>query len=500
MSGRGAPLSQFIIKVHSRCDLACDHCYVYTKADQSWNSRPRAMSEEIVARTAGRIAEHARFHRLDDVRIVLHGGEPLLAGRPLLGRLLSILRDALSFVPEVDIRIHTNGLLLDEGFCDLFAEHGVRVGVSLDGDRRANDLHRRYADGRGSYDQVSRALRLLQSRPGIYGGILCTIDLANDPANVYRALLRFEPPHVDFLLPHATWDDPPPRPAGRPAPYADWLLSVFRLWEEGGRPVDVRLFNSIIRTTHGRSSLTEAIGLEPSALVVIETDGTYEQVDSLKVAYEGAAGTGMNVFSHDLDAVAAHPGVVARRTGLAGLSRICRECPVVSSCGGGLYPHRYRSGAGFDEPSVFCPDLYKLITNVRGEIKIQRHVLPSSHARRSGPRTGRRAGHTLAGGVAAQPSASPDDHAAHPGGRPRRLGRSCGHGVPRARRDAPRAHPPLRPCLGRTVREGDESGPLPGQHRRGRRRPRRSRGRAAGAGARRPRPPADRSHLGTGAG
>jgi uncharacterized protein len=22
-------LTQFILKVHSRCDLACDHCYVY---------------------------------------------------------------------------------------------------------------------------------------------------------------------------------------------------------------------------------------------------------------------------------------------------------------------------------------------------------------------------------------------------------------------------------------------------------------------------------------
>lgn len=376
MGGRGVTLSQFIIKVHSRCDLACDHCYVYTKADQSWSSRPRVISEEVVARTADRIAEHARSHRLDDVRVVLHGGEPLLAGRLLLGRLLSILREALSSVPRLDIRIHTNGLLLDEKFCDLFAEHGVRVGVSLDGDRRANDLHRRHADGRSSYDQVSRALRLLQSRPEVYGGILCTIDLANDPAAVYRALLQFEPPHVDFLLPHATWDDPPPRPPGRPAPYADWLLSVFRLWEEGGRPVDVRLFNSIIRTTHGKTSLTEAIGLQPSALAVIETDGSYEQVDSLKVAYEGAAGTGMNVFSHDLDAVAAHPGVAARRTGLSGLSRTCRECPVVSSCGGGLYPHRYRFGSGFDQPSVFCPDLYQLITKVRGEIKMQRHILP----------------------------------------------------------------------------------------------------------------------------
>uniref|UniRef100_UPI001963BC9F FxsB family cyclophane-forming radical SAM/SPASM peptide maturase n=1 Tax=Nonomuraea lactucae TaxID=2249762 RepID=UPI001963BC9F len=373
-----APFSQFIVKVHSRCDLACDYCYVYTKADQSWRSRPRVISDETVDRAAARIAAHAALHGLDRVHIVLHGGEPLLAGPARLGRVLSSLRDALSGVCVPDIRVHTNGVLLDERFCDLFAEHGVRVGVSVDGDRRAHDRHRRHADGRGSHDQVLAAVELLRSRPELYGGILCTIDLDNDPLAVYEALTGLRPPRIDFLLPHATWDSPPERPPGRPTAYADWLLAIFHRWEAEGRPVQIRLFESIIRTTLGRSSLTEAIGLEPSTLVVIETDGSYEQVDSLKVAYEGAPATGMDVFRHDLEEVARHPGVVTRQSGLAGLSEICRDCAVVDSCGGGLYPHRHRAGSGFANPSVYCDDLYELITEVRGATKIHRHVLPES--------------------------------------------------------------------------------------------------------------------------
>ena len=31
---------QFLLKVHSRCNLACDYCYVYQHADQSWRTRP----------------------------------------------------------------------------------------------------------------------------------------------------------------------------------------------------------------------------------------------------------------------------------------------------------------------------------------------------------------------------------------------------------------------------------------------------------------------------
>ncbi len=60
MSPPTVPLRQFVLKVHSRCDLACDHCYVYHGADQSWERRPKAMTGETIAWTAQRIAVHAK--------------------------------------------------------------------------------------------------------------------------------------------------------------------------------------------------------------------------------------------------------------------------------------------------------------------------------------------------------------------------------------------------------------------------------------------------------
>jgi uncharacterized protein len=361
------PLSQFVLKVHSRCDLACDHCYVYESADQTWRGRPLAISDEVISQTAQRIAEHAKSHRLDTVQVVLHGGEPLLAGRARLRRVVTALESALHGVCGLDLRIHTNGVLLDEEFCEFFAEHGVRVGISIDGDRGANDRHRRYADGRSSYDKVVRAIGLLRTTRfrHLYSGLLCTIDIANDPVVVYESLAALDPPQIDFLLPHATWDDPPPaRTHEADERYADWLIAIFDRWLAAGRPVGIRTFDSIISTLAGGESLTEALGLRPAVLAVIETDGSYEQVDSLKTAFDGAPATGLDVFGHSLDVVSQHPGITARQQGLAGLCRTCQECPVVASCGGGLYTHRYRSATGFANPSVYCADLLKLITHI----------------------------------------------------------------------------------------------------------------------------------------
>ncbi|MBF9072158.1 FxsB family cyclophane-forming radical SAM/SPASM peptide maturase [Streptacidiphilus fuscans] len=390
------PFRQFVIKLNSRCDLSCDHCYVYEHADTSWRGRPKVPLDDVLVQTAARIAEHARVHRLERVHVVLHGGEPLLAGPIRLRRAAQVLNDALRGVCELDLRIHTNAVTLGERHLRIFDEFHVKVGVSLDGDRAANDLHRRYANGHSSYHQVVRAIDLLRLPRWrhLYAGLLCTVDVRNDPVAVYDALVALDPPRIDFLLPHATWDEPPLRPDGPgTTPYAEWLGRVYERWNAQGRPVPVRMFDSLHRTLRGQSSLTESLGLAPADLVVVETDGTLEQADSLKTAYDGAAATGFDVFRHDFDTAARHPGMIDRQQGLDGLSAQCRACPVVESCGGGLYAHRYRSAdggfhavdGGFDNPSVFCPDLLALITAVRDAERARKEHHPMSTGLLSDP-------------------------------------------------------------------------------------------------------------------
>jgi uncharacterized protein len=399
-------ISQYVLKVHSRCDLSCDHCYVYQHADQSWRFKPRILAEATARQVATRIAEHANIHQLDEVHVVLHGGEPLLLGYGRLSGVLGALCSQIDPVTRLDLRIHTNGVLLDERLCALFTDYDVKVGVSLDGDRTANDRHRKFSDGRSSYSQVRRALALLRNPEyrHLYAGILCTVDLENDPIAVYEALLAEAPPRVDLLLPHATWDQPPRRPSGVHAPYAAWLGRIYTRWIADGRPVPIRLFDSLLSAWEGRPSWSEAVGLDPVDLLVIETDGSWEQTDSLKTAFDGAAATGLNVFHHTVDEAAAHPGAAAHRAGVAGLCAACRGCPVVRACGGGLYAHRHKSNNGFNNPSVYCEDLKVLIPHVTTRLKTP----PAPSARMGEPSIG----HSLPEGAFTLLSTGPGDTAA----------------------------------------------------------------------------------------
>jgi uncharacterized protein len=361
-----AYVSQYVLKVCSRCDLACDHCYVFEHADQSWRHKPKVMAVETVVQAARRISEHAEQHRLAQVSVVIHGGEPLLVGPERMRGVIGALRSAIDPVTKLVLTVHTNGVLLDEELCDLFAEYGVRVGVSLDGDRAANDRHRRYADGRSSHAQALRALALLRQPEyrHLYAGILCTIDVDNDPIAVYEALLAEEPPHLDLLLPHATWESPPARAVSGRVPYADWLGRVHARWVADGCPVPIRFFDSLLRAWAGRPSGSEATGLDRVGLLTIDTDGGWEQSDSLKTAYDGAPRTGLEIFSASADQAAAHSGPAGRRQGLGGVPGACRACAIVRACGGGLRAHRYRSENGFDNPSVYCDDLKVMVPQV----------------------------------------------------------------------------------------------------------------------------------------
>ncbi|MFJ9178312.1 FxsB family cyclophane-forming radical SAM/SPASM peptide maturase [Streptomyces sp. NPDC102360] len=372
MSGQAAPQSvpeppypfrQFIVKVHGRCNLACRYCYLYEGQDHGWRTRPAVASDEVLDRTATRIAEHARTHRPAALSLVLHGGEPLLAGVDTLARFTDLVRARTPADCAVRATVQTNATLLTAPGAATLARHDISVGVSLDGGTAADNARRVDHAGRPSWPAATRGARLLAERfPRSYAGILAVVDPARDPTATYESLLTLRPPAVDLLLPHGNWTSPPPHwdPAGKA--YGDWLCAVFdRWWDAGRRETRVRLFEECLALLLGLPAATESLGLAPFDAVVVETDGSIEQVDSLKSAYEGAAATGLDVFRHAFDVALRHPGVAARQSAATAPAAHCRACPLLKVCGGGHYAHRYRAGSGFRNASVYCADLERFI-------------------------------------------------------------------------------------------------------------------------------------------
>jgi uncharacterized protein len=367
------PFHTFLLKTASRCNINCSYCYVYNQADDGWKMQPKLMSEETAALVVRRIRDHLDAHGKTDCSIVLHGGEPLLGGRKHLEMLIdTLLCGLVDGGIDVTMGIQSNGLLFTREIGELCRRHGITLGVSIDGPPEVNDRHRVDHRNRPTSMRLEPRLRRLATEyPDIFGGILCVIDPTSDPEAVFNYLLSFAPRSIDFLFPLNNHDNRPPQSlfAESPAPFGDWLVRIYDAWMKHSGDTTIRLFRSIMNMWLGLPTLVESIGLLPVDLVVVETNGEIEGVDSLKATYRGATKLGFNVAEHGFDEVARHTAVLARQSGALQLCDTCRSCRIVEVCGGGYIPHRYSAVTGFANPSVYCRDLTRIIDHIGGSVR-----------------------------------------------------------------------------------------------------------------------------------
>lgn len=272
---------------------------------------------------------------------------------------------------EVKLGMQSNATLFSKEVGDALLEYGMSVGVSLDGPPEFNDRVRYDHQERGSSANVEAALQILAAPPykSLFSGFLCVVDLRADPCAILEYFARFSPRTVDFLLPYDNWDNRPLGKANAKAtPYGEWLITAFDHWNARHPSIRVREFENIVRTLTGHASQVESIGLQPVDLIVIETNGDIEAVDSLKASYDGATELKLNVESDNFNTALLHVAVASRQSGADGLCSTCRDCSMLEFCGGGYLPNRYSSANGFKNPSIYCADLKLLIGHVHDKL------------------------------------------------------------------------------------------------------------------------------------
>lgn len=363
-------ITSFLIKIAARCNLACDYCYMYEHADQSWRSQPPLMSDGVRQKLAARIGTYAQEEGLDRLVVVFHGGEPLLAGADRIAETARWIKGAVPASTRVDFSLQTNGTLLDEEAIYKLASEGIIISLSIDGSQKANDLHRLDHSGKSSFDKTIRALELLEKHPQVYGGLIAVIDPGISPEELFTFFAPRLPPRLDFLLPDANYERLPPGRAANQNLYKDWLLRAFDLWFDYYPHLPVRLFDAMLNGVAGIASDTDAFGFGDVSLLTIETDGSYHDLDVLKITTEGATALGFDLESHSIVEAAGSSQIATHRQLLRkeGLSKKCQNCPEVEVCGGGAVPHRY-SRDGFENPTIYCGEMLALTGHVRRRMK-----------------------------------------------------------------------------------------------------------------------------------
>lgn len=350
-----------ILKIASRCNLNCSYCFMYNLGDTTFKKQPKFMSPEIVDSVLEKTKNYIRKYNKKTFSFTFHGGEPLLAPKDFFAYFMGKLRGMEKELKDVKISLdlQTNGVLLNEEWITLFKKYNIAPSVSVDGTKKAHDMYRVDHKGRGSYDAVFNGASLLKNQMGFLD-IACVININEDPLETYESFKKMNASYVNYLIPDYTHDSYPFNK--EETKMANWLIQLFDIWINDPKrytiPMFVGLLNSLMRISQNNQN--------ESTVLIIETNGEIEAVDSLKACGHGFTKTGLNIVKNDLDDIEATSlGQLYFNEFTTKLSSQCQQCPLNEICGGGRLVHRYSKNKGFNNPSVYCKDLIVLIAHVQ---------------------------------------------------------------------------------------------------------------------------------------
>ncbi|WP_139684827.1 anaerobic sulfatase maturase [Vibrio tasmaniensis] len=144
----------------SVCNLDCDYCFylekekLYPERNTNWK-----MSDETLEVY---IEQHILAQHTDHVTFAWQGGEPLMMGIEFYKKAVQ-LQNKYAKGKSIENTLQTNGLLLNNEWCQFFKTNHFLIGISIDGPEHLHNKYRTSRSGKGSYRKVVQAIDLLRA-------------------------------------------------------------------------------------------------------------------------------------------------------------------------------------------------------------------------------------------------------------------------------------------------------------------------------------------------
>ena len=349
-------ITSLLIKpVSAVCNLDCAYCFYLDREADPYKSLPaRRMTDDTLAR----MIDTYLFYSYPNGTFAFQGGEPTLAGVTFFERLVELQKRYGRDGQSVSNAMQTNGVLIDDRWCELFKEYHWLIGISIDGPEAVHDVYRFSKQGAGTWRKVMHGVECLQKN-GVEFNALCVVSQANaaKAAEIYRFFRSLGIDYVQYI-PLSEFDG-----LGQPLPftitpeqYGRFLCDTFDLWWPERRRVRIRYFDNIAEALAGQKPSTCTMHETCDSYVVIEYNGDVYPCDFF-VEEDWKLGN-VNLDSW------AEIARKRRRYEFAATKAIphpeCQACEYQSICHGGCPKHRHDPHRRFGDLDYFCA-AYKMI-------------------------------------------------------------------------------------------------------------------------------------------
>lgn len=361
----GMLIKLLITPVDFECNMICGYCY--NGSSHSLRDAPtKIISMDIIHKIFNEITPLLKG---DQLVVIWHGGEPLLAGRDFYREAVKVQKKAAGNRYRITNCVQTNGTLVDDEWANLLAELKIGPSVSIDGPRHAHDAIRVFGDSKPTYDLAMRGYRLLQSRD-LNTGMLMTISQANvrKVDDIWNWILEQNIPHFDFLpcIEPELWRQGQRLYGLTSDEAAEFSIRLFDLWFDYKDPrIKIRTFRDAIKGQMG--GRVNICSWKAGCLQHISFDASGSAFPCAR--YHCYPETKMgNIEQQSFAEIMESATTKVVHEGIAHGQESCKDCKWNSICGSGCPFLKYALHGSWDSPYVHCKSRQALFAHVRSRI------------------------------------------------------------------------------------------------------------------------------------
>jgi uncharacterized protein len=360
------------------CNLGCHYCFYLEKEKLYPRTSEYAMPENVLE---SYIRQYLDAQSVPVISFAWQGGEPTLLDVEFFRKAVELER-RYSNGKRVENTFQTNGILLDDSWCEFLAENHFLVGLSIDGPANLHDRFRVDKGGQPTFARVMRGLSYLKKH-GVQFNTLTVVQRHNAdyPLEVYRFLKEVGSGFMQFIpCVERVAEEPDTHGLTLVSPGFPQQARVTS-WSVGPEQFGMflcRIFDEWVRQDVGRCfvqlfdvALEAWLGMESGLCLFRETCGSAMVMEHNGDLYSCdhfvyPANRLGNILETPLAALA--NSSAQRAFGEAkrdSLPRYCRECDVLFACHGECPKHRFsRTPDGEEGLNYLCAGYKRFFRHV----------------------------------------------------------------------------------------------------------------------------------------
>ncbi len=331
------------------CNLSCAYCFyrrvscVYPEKQTKMNL---TVARNVIRKTLRADAPLNSF--------CWQGGEPTLMGLDFFRDVVALQKKYARPGQVIENSMQTNGLLLDDQWCEFLRRENFLVGISLDGPAPIHDFYRQDHARKGTFAGVMRSIGLMKKQD-VQFNILCLLTDRNikSPVELYNFFRFHDFKFLQFIncYEHDYKSGALKTVSVRGEETGEFYIKIFDEWfKKDFFNVSVRFFEDILLYLVDGIKASCCYNEECNSYLVVEHNGDCYPCDFF-VFEEWKIGNLMESGIREMMNSPLRAKFASRK---AAVPEACRGCRIAPFCQGDCTRFRYLPESGYENLSEYC--------------------------------------------------------------------------------------------------------------------------------------------------